>query len=85
MCWKKLSGERPILRQSLLKDRASDPGTKKDPAAGKNWRLVGPSEQVGASAGRVVGVLEGLTSREEVDERRMKARRGGRWMKIETE
>ena len=79
-----MSGERPILRQSLL-DRAADPGTKKDQAAGKNWRSEGPSEQVGASAGRVVGVLEGLTSREEVGERKMKARRGGRWMRIETE
>ena len=82
MCLKKLSEERPILRQSLL-DRVDDPGTK-DQAAGKNWRL-GPSEPEGASGVRVVVVLEGLTSKEEVGERKMKARTGGRWMKIETE
>ena len=82
MCLRKLSEERPILQQSLL-DRADDPGTK-DQAVEKNWRL-GPSEREGASGVRVVVVLEGLTSKEEVGERKMKARRGGRWRKTETE
>ena len=82
MCLRKLSEERPIPRQSLL-DRVDDPETK-DQAAGKNWRL-GPSEREGASGVRVVVVLVGLTSKEEVDEKKKKARREGRWMKIETE
>ena len=82
MCLKKLSVAHPIPQQSL-QDQEVDPGTK-DQGAGKNWRL-GPSEREGASGVRVVVVLEGLTSKEEVGERKMKARRGGQWMKIETE
>ena len=77
-----MSEERPILQQSLL-DQVDDPGTK-DQAAGKNWRL-GPSEQEGASGVRVVAVLEGLTSKEEVGGMKRMARREEQLRKIEKE